>query len=97
MSIILVYRAEGAGVCVRVPVLHRALSLSPSASSSDQSFTSSDEIKEWWKRTGRNVLPVSWYRLITFSGGTFLRGVQGNPNYFPILVQGDAVDGMSPI
>ena len=37
------------------------------------------------------------YRLITFSGGTFLRGVQGNPNYFPILVQGDAVDGMSPI
>ena len=35
------------------------------------------------------------YRLITFSGGTFLRGVQGNPNYFPILVQGDAVHGIS--
>ena len=35
--------------------------------------------------------------IITFSRGTFLRGVQGNPNYFPILVQGDAVDGMSPI
>ena len=34
------------------------------------------------------------YRLITFSGGTFLRGVQGNPNYFPILVQGDAVHGI---
>ena len=31
------------------------------------------------------------YRLFTFSGGTFLRGVQGNPNYFPILVQGDTV------
>ena len=40
---------------------------------------------------------VSSYRLISFSGGTFLRGVQGNPNFFPILVQGDAVDGMSPI
>ena len=37
------------------------------------------------------------YRLFSFSGGTFLRGVQGNPNFFPILVQGDAVDGMSPI
>ena len=37
------------------------------------------------------------FMLISFSGGTFLRGVQGNPNYFPILVQGDAVDGMSPI
>ena len=34
------------------------------------------------------------YRLFTFSGGTFLRGVQGNPNYFPILVQGDAVHGI---
>ena len=34
------------------------------------------------------------YRLISFSGGTFLRGVQGNPNYFPILVQGDAVHGI---
>ena len=29
--------------------------------------------------------------LFSFSGGTFLRGVQGNPNFFPILVQGDAV------
>ena len=28
------------------------------------------------------------YRLITFSGRTCLRGVQGNPNKFPILVQG---------
>ena len=37
---------------------------------------------------------VLLYRLITFSGGTFLRGVQGNPNYFPILVQGDAVHGI---
>jgi hypothetical protein len=27
-------------------------------------------------------------------GGTFLRGVQGNPHYFPILVQGDAVHGI---
>ena len=36
------------------------------------------------------------FRLITFSGGTFLRGVQGNPNYFPILVQGDAVHGIVP-
>ena len=36
------------------------------------------------------------YRLFSFSGGTFLRGVQGNPNYFPILVQGDAVHGISP-
>ena len=27
---------------------------------------------------------------MTVSGGTFLRGVQGNPNKFPILVQGDA-------
>ena len=34
------------------------------------------------------------YMLISFSGGTFLRGVQGNPNYFPILVQGDAVHGI---
>ena len=34
------------------------------------------------------------YRLFSFSGGTFLRGVQGNPNYFPILVQGDAVHGI---
>ena len=36
------------------------------------------------------------YRLFSFSGGTFLRGVQGNPNNFPILVQGDAVHGISP-
>ena len=41
--------------------------------------------------------PKGYYRLISFSEGTFLRGVQGNPNKFPILVQGDAVDGMSPI
>ena len=34
------------------------------------------------------------FRLITFSGGTCLRGVQGNPNKFPILVQGDAVHGI---
>ena len=34
-------------------------------------------------------------RLISFSGG-FLRGVLGNPNFFPILVQGDAVHGISP-
>ena len=36
----------------------------------------------------------SLYRLFSFSGGTTLRGVQGNPNYFPILVQGDAVHGI---
>ena len=42
---------------------------------------------------------VLYSRLISFSGGTltFLRGVQGNPNFFPILVQGDAVHGMWPI
>ena len=34
------------------------------------------------------------YRLFTFSGRTCLRGVQGNPNKFPILVQGDAVHGI---
>ena len=34
------------------------------------------------------------YRLVTISRGTFLRGVQGNPNKFPILVQGDAVHGI---
>ena len=39
------------------------------------------------------TVPVQ-YRLFSFSGGTFLRGVQGNPNYFPILVQGDAVHGI---
>ena len=43
----------------------------------------------------RFVGPKRVYRLISFSGGTFLRGVQGNPNYFPILVQGDAVHGIS--
>ena len=32
--------------------------------------------------------------LVTISGRTFLRGVQGNPNKFPILVQGDAVHGI---
>ena len=40
------------------------------------------------------VLLYILYRLFSFSGGTFLRGVQGNPNYFPILVQGDAVHGI---
>ena len=40
---------------------------------------------------------IKIYRLFSFSGGTFLRGVQGNPNKFPILVQGDAVHGMWPI
>ena len=34
------------------------------------------------------------YRLVTISEGTFLRGVQGNPNKFPFLVQGDAVHGI---
>ena len=37
------------------------------------------------------------YRLISFSGGTFLRGVQGNPNYFPILVQGVLCMGLAQI
>ena len=38
--------------------------------------------------------PPVYSRLFSFSGGTFLRGVQGNPNFFPILVQGDAVHGI---
>ena len=34
---------------------------------------------------------------VCVAGRTFLSGVQGNPHKFPILLQGDAVDGMSPI
>ena len=40
---------------------------------------------------------ATYYRLITDSGGTFLEGVQGNPNYFPILVQGEVVHGIGSI
>jgi hypothetical protein len=37
------------------------------------------------------------YRLITFFGGTFLRGVQGNPNFFSNFGSGcDAVHGIQP-
>ena len=49
---------------------------------------------EKWTGGGKSTLIVLQYRLFSFSGGTFLRGVQGNPNYFPILVQGDAVHGI---